>query len=197
VDIGDPAALELTGQVAFPNYLFDLEVTDGIGYGANPYSGFYTFDLTDPYAPLLLSNIPVNDGALPSTVAWFGDYLCLGSASWYYAWPHCTGVASVPDDEVDQAPRAAPRLIAARPNPFNPQTSVDFVLGRARSVRIAVYDLAGHLVRVLADEHFAGGTHTLVWNGRDAQGRQVASDVYFVRLSGKGFSETRKVVLAK
>ena len=41
------------------------------------------------------------------------------------------------------------------------------------------------------------GTHTVVWNGRDAFGRQVTSGVYLYRLEAEENVAIRKMVLAK
>ena len=41
------------------------------------------------------------------------------------------------------------------------------------------------------------GRYTVVWNGKDALGRQVASGIYFYRLEGQGFKQTRRMLLLK
>jgi flagellar hook assembly protein FlgD len=83
------------------------------------------------------------------------------------------------------------------PNPFNPYTRIDFELDRARPVRLAVYDLAGRLVRRLVDRTLEAGRHNTVWDGRDQRGLRVASGVYFYRLESGDLLRTRKMVLLK
>ena len=81
------------------------------------------------------------------------------------------------------------------PNPFNASTAIRLVLPRTEEVEIAVYNLKGQKVTVLADGVLEPGTYTLFWNGRDAEGRQLASGVYPYRLQTGDRMETRKMVL--
>ena len=93
-----------------------------------------------------------------------------------------------------------PRTFAlhpARPNPFNPSTTMSFDVPRGTNVRVAVYDVGGRLVRTLADRYYGLGRHEVRWSANDASGQQVGSGVYFVRMSYEGHNETQKVVLLK
>jgi hypothetical protein len=104
-----------------------------------------------------------------------------------------------PDECVPTAvtPQATNFDLQVRPNPFNPQTSVEFELARAGAVSIQVYDLTGRHVRELARGDFDEGPHRVEWNGRGDDGRPVSSGVYFVVLRGNGTSQQRKVTLLK
>jgi len=99
-----------------------------------------------------------------------------------------SGVAAIP---------AAPHLVAAWPNPFNPRVELALELPAATVVRVAIHDLQGRRLAILQDGLLAAGSHTLVWNGRDADGRPVASGVYVARLEAGGRTESRKLLLAK
>ena len=83
------------------------------------------------------------------------------------------------------------------PNPFNPNTRIDFELDRARHVQVTIYDLAGRLVRRLVDRSLEPGRHNTVWDGRNGRGQRVASGVYFYRLASGDLLQTRKMVLLK
>ena len=83
------------------------------------------------------------------------------------------------------------------PNPFNPQTTIAFAIKDRGHVRLAIYDVAGRLVRTLANESRASGAHEVTWDGRGNDGRPVASGVYLYRLTAGEFSQTRKMVLLK
>jgi hypothetical protein len=95
------------------------------------------------------------------------------------------------------APQLATRLISASPNPFNPQTQIEFAVSRPQHVRISVFDATGRLVAVLADEPFGIGSHSVVWNGMDLTGRSVASGTYLAQLEGEGVLDTHKLMLLK
>ena len=66
------------------------------------------------------------------------------------------------------------------PNPFNPRTTIAFTLSGPGRTRVAIHDLAGRLVATLLERDLAAGRHTVEWNGRAADGRAVASGVYFL-----------------
>jgi hypothetical protein len=85
-------------------------------------------------------------------------------------------------------------LSFARPNPFRKETTLDFALAGPAKVKLAVYDLAGRLVRVLACEELPEGDHDASWNGRDDAGHWVARGEYFVKFTADDFTQTRKVV---
>jgi flagellar hook assembly protein FlgD len=48
-------------------------------------------------------------------------------------------------------------------------------------VDIKVFDLAGRLVRTLANGPQAPGYHFVMWDGRDDQGAGIRKGIYFVR----------------
>jgi WD40 repeat protein len=83
------------------------------------------------------------------------------------------------------------------PNPFNPSTTLRFGLPEAGHVRLAVYDVTGSVVRTLVDGHVEAGMREVAWDGRDANGREVASGVYVYRLTAKQGVVTRRMTLAR
>ncbi len=84
------------------------------------------------------------------------------------------------------------------PNPFNPLTTIAYsVPADAAEIRIAVYDVAGRLVRTLAAGVAEPGRHAVTWDGRDEKGERVASGIYFVRLAAGDRARERKIVLLK
>jgi hypothetical protein len=90
-------------------------------------------------------------------------------------------------------------LESAVPNPFNPITEIRYgvpALPPSR-VKMEVYDATGRMVTTLVDADQGAGTYTVVWDGRDHNGSDVASGVYFYRLVWQGKAETRRMVLLK
>jgi len=78
------------------------------------------------------------------------------------------------------------------PNPFNPTTSLAFVLGEECQVRIEVYNVLGRQVATLADDRFPAGRHVVQWNARGA-----ASGAYFYRMQAGTQVQTRSMMLLK
>lgn len=98
---------------------------------------------------------------------------------------------------VGGVPLAPAALLPNYPNPFNPQTTLAFELGRTGQTTLRVVGLDGRLVRTLVDGTMDAGRHEIVWNGTDASGARVASGTYFVQLRAAEASESRKVTLIK
>ena len=88
-------------------------------------------------------------------------------------------------------------LLQIYPNPFNPQTTIKFVLDSPQRVEIAVYDVSGRLLSVLANRNFTADSQSVVWNGTDSMGFAVPSGTYLVRLSTESTTESRKVMLLR
>lgn len=95
--------------------------------------------------------------------------------------------------------RATPRtgLAPPSPNPFNPSTVLTVHLAHRAHARLAVYDVAGRLVRTLVDRVLPAGTTRLTWNAVDNANRPVASGVYFTRLSTPDTDSVEKLVYLK
>lgn len=99
-------------------------------------------------------------------------------------------------DPTSPAPRGW-ALAQNYPNPFNPRTSIRFDVPRPGPAELAVFDLRGRRVVTLVDGPVEAGYHSVVWDGTDAQGRPLASGVYFARLRGDGFQRQRKMLLVR
>ncbi len=83
------------------------------------------------------------------------------------------------------------------PNPFNPSTAIQYAIRQPGQVVLSIYDLKGRMVRSLVNESQGAGVYTVVWQGRDDEGRQLGSGVYFYRIDAPGVSERRKMVMLK
>ncbi|MCF7792630.1 MAG: T9SS type A sorting domain-containing protein [Candidatus Cloacimonetes bacterium] len=84
------------------------------------------------------------------------------------------------------------------PNPFNPVTNIDYSLSQAGDVTIEVFNVKGQKVTTLVDEYKEAGHHEVVWNGKDANNRNVSSGVYFYKMKAGGrYTSTRKMILLK
>ena len=83
------------------------------------------------------------------------------------------------------------------PNPFNPRTTVRFATGERQRVRVSVYDPLGKEVVKLLDQVVGAGAHEVVWDGRSAEGRAVASGVYLYRIETEEASIAQKMLLIK
>jgi len=106
------------------------------------------------------------------------------------------------DDLIVELPRTG--IIGNFPNPFNPETTIQFSVfseeywgDGSTHVEINIYNIRGQLVRRLVSEEYSAGNHDIVWNGKDDNGTQVGSGVYFYRFIVGDFVETRRMMLLK
>ena len=88
------------------------------------------------------------------------------------------------------------------PNPFNPSTAIKFkVQGSKFKVPIPttliIYNILGQKMRTLVDEDRSPGDYAVQWDGKDDQGNQLASGVYFYQLKAGNYTSSRKMVLLK
>lgn len=89
------------------------------------------------------------------------------------------------------------RLNAPYPNPFNPATNIRFELAAPGPVRVKIYDARGQMVRDLVRQEFPAGLHEVLWDGRNDQGGNAPSGIYFVRFEAGETVGTRKITLLK
>jgi hypothetical protein len=83
------------------------------------------------------------------------------------------------------------------PNPFNPETVIKYDLPQAEQVKLTIYNILGQKVRILVDEYQDAGCKTLFWNGRDGEGKDVASGIYFFQLKAGGFEAVKRMVVLR
>jgi tetratricopeptide (TPR) repeat protein len=83
------------------------------------------------------------------------------------------------------------------PNPFNAQTRIQYDLPKNARVHLQIYNILGQKVKTLADGFQHAGQHQLFWDGRDSNGIEVASGIYFFRFKAGAYALTRKMVLLR
>ncbi len=103
----------------------------------------------------------------------------------------------LPGSQIVAAPSPAPLAVRVVPNPFNPTTSIEYLMPRAGRLRMDVYDLRGRLVRTLVDGDVPAGPGLVRWDGLDAGGAAVASGVYFCETRALGERRVQKLALIR
>jgi hypothetical protein len=83
------------------------------------------------------------------------------------------------------------------PNPFNPETAIEYTLPASGHITLTVFNILGHKVKDIVNSYQSAGHKRAIWDGRDAQGRETESGVYFYKLTADNFSMTRKMMLLK
>jgi alpha-tubulin suppressor-like RCC1 family protein len=83
--------------------------------------------------------------------------------------------------------------LAAAPNPAREAATIHFDLPAGGAVALGIYDVAGRLVRRLAEERLEAGRHARAWDGSTDAGRRAAAGLYYVRLSAPGGRLTKAI----
>jgi hypothetical protein len=89
------------------------------------------------------------------------------------------------------------RLQQNYPNPSNPETVIEYQLPQEMRVNLQIYDVLGHEIRILVNEHQAAGYYSIVWDGTDKAGTLAASGVYLYALETDKYRVIKKMILMR
>ncbi len=64
-------------------------------------------------------------------------------------------------------------------------------------IELEVYSVGGRKVKTLISGYYFRGEYKCSWDGSDSEGNKVNAGIYFYRLNGKEYSETKKMILLK
>ena len=106
-----------------------------------------------------------------------------------------TGTAEIDSDE-SLIPKEF-SLYDNYPNPFNPTTQIAVDLPEAATTEITVWNIMGQKVATLYAGDLNAGHHTLNFNGRDYNGKQLTSGMYLYRVAAGKYNATKKMTLMK
>ena len=101
------------------------------------------------------------------------------------------GAAEIDAESSSERPEKA-ELKSNYPNPFNPVTTIEYILPEEAEVRLEIYDILGRRVAVLEDGLQQAGTHQIQWDAS-----VFSSGTYIYRLEAGAFTETRQMMLVK
>ncbi|RKX87601.1 MAG: hypothetical protein DRP59_12980, partial [Spirochaetes bacterium] len=77
------------------------------------------------------------------------------------------------------------------------KAELQYVLAKSGTITIQVFNLAGDLVDILYRGRRPAGEYSTAWDGRNRAGNIVARGIYFVRFTGPGIDQYRKVMVVK
>lgn len=107
------------------------------------------------------------------------------------------GEGSTTDNHDPITPMQKSVLNQNYPNPFNPETTINFKLSDHGNVKLNIYNVKGQLIKTLANENKASGDYSIKWDGKDNNGKKVASGIYLYKIKSGNFSSTKKMILLK
>jgi photosystem II stability/assembly factor-like uncharacterized protein len=83
------------------------------------------------------------------------------------------------------------------PNPFNPNTKIQYDVPVGSWVTIEIYNSVGQKIKILYEGFESAGSYTVGWDGTSLEDKQVSSGLYFYKLTAGEYSVTRKMVLVR
>ncbi len=190
VGIEPPRVVATTSGISLSWY-YDVAAADG----------FHVYRRAEGEAPHRLTDLPLSrqdghiqffdpaDGYRPGTVLYYSHSTVRDGIE--------IGLSAEVAVTVTHGLPAVTVLHPVYPNPFNPLTNVRFDLQQGGHARLAVFDLAGRHVRILADEILPASVHERQWDGRDENGRLVPSGAYYVRLDTDHQMAMQRMTLLK
>ncbi len=101
------------------------------------------------------------------------------------------------DDELVSESPAETALLGNYPNPFNPSTTIRYVLSADGPVSVRVYNMLGQEVATLVDGFQKAGEQSVTWHGTNNFGQSVASGLYIYRLQAGNLTLSQKMLFAK
>lgn len=99
--------------------------------------------------------------------------------------------------ETDAAVPKEFALAQNMPNPFNPSTVIKYDLPSSSGISLKIYNGLGQLVRTLVDQVQPAGRYSVVFDGKDNSGSQLASGMYIYQITAGSFVKSSKMLLLK
>jgi hypothetical protein len=108
-------------------------------------------------------------------------------------------VSSENTTAVDDPPSLPVAISLAQnyPNPFNAETIIDFGISQPGHVDLIICNIIGQQVYSWSDDIYEPGAIAFHWNGKNSDGIDVPSGVYFYQLRTSLGSLTRQMVLLR
>ena len=78
------------------------------------------------------------------------------------------------------------------PNPFNPTTTIEFIINKSENVKLNIFNIKGELVANIIDKILDQGSHRVIFDGRNLN-----SGLYFVSLEAGDFKQINSMLLLK
>jgi hypothetical protein len=187
LDISDPPAIHSDTVIYVPFGVVNAQEYGGNLYGVSP-DGISVFDLNGTYPTL------VQHGGVGGNLIAAGEgILAVSGGNGIYIYDISGDTSVTPASPGDGGSLPGPFTLAQNyPNPFNPTTIIQFSLSRKEDVKLEIYNILGQIVATPVNSNLSAGPHRISFDGS-----QLASGVYFYRLTAGTDTDTKKMMLVK
>ena len=174
------------------------ECTEGLTTNFNPYDSLRTG--VGPSSRYIRLGIRIRDEKAvdgcacggPRKLGVLTEGMYIDNIGVYYVYT-ISGVETVSGVPV----ASRPKIQKTFPNPFNPMTTIEFSVPKSGPVRVGILDVQGRLVATLVNEAMNPGVYRIRWNGKNGNGGDVASGVYYAQIQTRGGSGSGRLALIK
>lgn len=203
-DISDLQNPQRVGGFGDPNAtIHNLFVVNNYIVTSYYTAGFKVFDISDPAAPVLADQFDTSPASGPGFDGTWGVYPFAPSGNIYVS-DQETGLyifsLNIAPTAIEPNTRNQPddfALFDNYPNPFNPETTIEYQIPENSHVRLEIFNVLGQNIRTLVNSEIAPGRHTARWDGRDNLGNRVSSGVYLYQLRTEDSVATNRMLLLR
>ena len=97
----------------------------------------------------------------------------------------------------NETPAVTSIEITNYPNPFNPETKIEYSIPSESKIELSIYNIKGQKVKTLIKGTQQSGSYSIIWDGKDENEKPVGSGLYFYKLKTKDKELTKKMLLLK
>ena len=197
---------DIVGHVSIPN-------GNGLHKTSNPYEGAIVYVRPSGAKEWNRVDYVDNNGNFDLPIDTYGDYDVILTAPGYedqVSTVSVTEQTGLSDNSVEMTLSTSAidngnnakvirtdKLYDAYPNPFNPSTTIRIELQKTENVQLTIYNVVGQKVTTLFSGNLPSGSKLFKWNGKDFNGRSVASGLYFYQLRTKSTVQTKSLIFLK
>ncbi len=186
-DITDPFDPDSVTAINTSGSLNRIAVKDTIAYLADSENGLVAVSVNDPRSPYIIQTL--DTPGIASGVGFYDDFVLVADRGMLLVVYH--DEYSDIDDDYVKLPSSL-SLNDCYPNPFNPSTNISFDLNAPASITLDIYDIQGRMVERLLEGYYGAGTYSIEWNAGEKP-----TGMYFIRLSGGGYTSSMKALYLK
>jgi flagellar hook assembly protein FlgD len=83
------------------------------------------------------------------------------------------------------------------PNPISSSVTIIYSIPQSTKVSLKIVDIMGRPIKTLVNGEIAAGSYNIQWNVDDEKGRSVPTGIYFLRMEGGDYLQTKKLIVTK
>ncbi len=192
--------LHWVGVVDTPGSAGGVAISGSLAFVADGDDGLQVIDISDPESLQIIGSADTPGFARGVAITETYAYIADNYGGLLILPLHCDITMVIDDNFLDPEPNDTPQPLAqlsVHPNPFNPLTTVSFSIDHPKTVELCIFDMTGKRIAVLADRTFEAGVHSMDWQGKDIQGRAVASGTYLVQMVTEELVLSEKMMLIR